>query len=52
MSAGGIGGALLGAEFSKKMDNKAVERLLLGLMLVIIGINLYNTAVFAAAVWG
>ena len=52
MSAGGIGGALLGAAFSKKMDNKAVERLLLGLMLVIIGINLYNTAVFAAAVWG
>lgn len=51
MSAGGIGGALLGAAFSKKMDNKAVERLLLGLMLVIIGINLYNTAVFAAAVW-
>lgn len=47
MAAGGIGGALAGAEISKKMDNKAVERLLLVLMLVIIGINIYNVVVFS-----
>lgn len=50
MAAGGIGGALLGAAISKKLDNKAVERLLLVLMLVIIGINVYNVAVYGMAV--
>lgn len=50
MAAGGVGGALLGAAISKKMDNKAVERLLLVLMLVIIGINIYNVAVYGMAV--
>lgn len=49
MAAGGIGGALLGATISKRMDNKAVERLLLVLMLVIIGINIYNVAVYGMA---
>lgn len=52
MAAGGVGGALLGAAVSKRMNNQAVERLLLALMMVIIGINAYNTAVFAAAVIG
>lgn len=50
MAAGGVGGALLGAAISKKLDNKAVERLLLILMLVIIGINIYNVAVYGMAV--
>lgn len=51
MAAGGIGGALLGAAVSKKLSSKSVERLLLGLMLVILGINLYNVAVYAGAVF-
>ncbi len=49
MAAGGIGGALIGSALSKKMDNRAVERLLLGLMLVIIGINVYNVIVYGMA---
>lgn len=52
MAAGGVGGALLGASISKKIDNKAVERLLLALMLVIIGINIYNVVVYGMAVAG
>lgn len=47
MASGGIGGALLGAAISKRLDNSAVERLLLGVMLVIIGINGYNIFRFA-----
>ena len=50
MAAGGVGGALLGAAVGKRMDNRAVERLLMLLMLVIIGINLSNTLRFALAV--
>lgn len=50
MAAGGVGGALLGAAVGRRMDNRAVERLLMLLMLVIIGINLYNTLRFALAV--
>lgn len=46
MAAGGVGGALLGAATSKKLDDKGVERLLLALMLGIMGINLYNVAVY------
>ncbi len=49
MAAGGIGGALFGTALSKKMDNRAVERLLLGLMIVIIGINIYNVVVYGMA---
>lgn len=52
MAAGGVGGALLGAAISRKMDNRAVERLLLVLMLAIIGTNIYNTVSFLAAVCG
>lgn len=52
MAAGGIGGALLGAALSRRMDNKAVERLLMALMLVIIGINVYNVAVYGMAAAG
>ena len=52
MAAGGCAGALLGAAIGQKMNNRAVERLLLGLMLVIIGVNLYNVAVYGAAAAG
>ncbi len=52
MAAGGVGGALLGNRFAKKMDNKAVEKLLMGLMLVIIAINIYNVAVYGFAALG
>lgn len=49
MAAGGVGGALLGAVISRRLDNRAVERLLLGLMLVIIGINICNVVVYGMA---
>ena len=49
MMAGGIGGALLGGALSKRMDNRAVEKLLMGLMLVIIGINVYNVIHYGMA---
>lgn len=52
MAAGGIGGALLGAAISKKMNNKAVERLLMLLILMIIGINICNVLFFGMAVMG
>lgn len=52
MAAGGCAGALLGAAIGQKMNNRAVERLMLGLMLVIIGVNLYNVAVYGAAAAG
>ena len=42
MVAGGIGGGILGRLFNKKMDNGAVDRLFVLLMLVIIGISIYN----------
>ena len=46
MALGGVGGALLGAELAKKMDNKAVEKLLLALMLMIILLNIYNAGAY------
>ena len=52
MMAGGIGGALLGGAWSKRMDNRAVEKLLMALMLVIIGINVYNVVQYAVPVFG
>ena len=42
MVAGGIGGALIGAAISKKIDNKGVEKILKALLLVIIAIDFYN----------
>lgn len=52
MAAGGVGGALAGAAAGRRMDNRAVERLLMGLMVVIIGINVYNTVSYGVAVFG
>lgn len=43
MVAGGIGGGIVGRALNKKMDNRAVDKLFIGLMGVIIGICVYNT---------
>ena len=43
MVAGGIGGGIAGRALNKKMDNKAVDKLFIALMVVIIGIRLWNT---------
>lgn len=42
MVAGGIGGGIVGRSLNRKMDNRAVDKLFLGLMAVIIGICVYN----------
>lgn len=43
MVGGGIGGGIVGRKLNKKIDVHTVERLFMGLMLVIIGICVYNT---------
>ena len=43
MVVGGIGGGIAGRSLNKKMDNRAVDKLFIGLMTVIIGICFYNT---------
>lgn len=42
MVIGGISGGVSGRYFNKKMDSRAVDQLFLLLMLVIIGISIYN----------
>jgi uncharacterized protein len=42
MVAGGVGGGIVGRMIYRRMDNRAVERLFMILMAVIIGISLYN----------
>ena len=42
MVAGGIGGGIVGRVLNKKMDNRAVDKLFICLMAVIIGICVYN----------
>lgn len=42
MVAGGIGGGIVGRGLNRKMDNRAVDKLFMGLMLLIIGICVYN----------
>ena len=42
MVAGGIGGGIVGRSLNRKMDNRAVDKLFIGLMAVIIGICVYN----------
>ena len=44
MVAGGIGGGIVGRALNKKMDNRAVDKLFICLMVVIIGICVYNAA--------
>lgn len=50
MVAGGIGGGIAGRFVNKKMDNKAVDKLFIGLMVVIIGISIWNTWKYACLV--
>ena len=42
MVAGGIGGGIVGRKLNKKMDNKAVDKLFVGLMVLIVAICVYN----------
>ena len=42
MVAGGIGGGIVGRSLNKKMDNRAVDKLFIGLMVLIVGICVYN----------
>ena len=42
MVAGGIGGGIVGRALNKKMDSRAVDKLFICLMVVIIGICVYN----------
>ena len=44
MVAGGIGGGIVGRMLNKKMDNWAVDKLFIGLMVLIVGICVYNAA--------
>ncbi len=43
MVAGGIGGGIVGRSLNKKMDNKAVDKLFIGLMVLIVAICVYNS---------
>ncbi len=42
MAAGGIGGGIVGRKLNRKMDNRAVDKLFSCLMILIIGICIYN----------
>ena len=42
MVAGGIGGGIVGRRLNRKMDNRAVDKLFICLMVVIVGICIYN----------
>ena len=42
MVLGGILGGMAGRAANKRLDNAAVEKLFVGLMALIIGINVYN----------
>ena len=42
MVAGGIGGGIVGRSLNKKMDNRAVDKLFIGLMVLIVAICVYN----------
>ena len=42
MVMGGIGGGIVGRSLNKKMDNRAVDKLFIGLMVLIVGICVYN----------
>ena len=46
MMIGGVGGALIGANISKRIDNKGVEKVLKALLIVIIMIDFYNVLKF------
>ncbi|MBR3396473.1 MAG: sulfite exporter TauE/SafE family protein [Lachnospiraceae bacterium] len=46
MIAGGVGGAILGAAITKRIDNKGVEKLLKLLILFVIAVSIYNILKF------
>ena len=48
MIAGGIGGGIIGRALSKRMDNSHTDKLLMGLMVVIMGVCVYNMTRFLA----
>lgn len=48
MVAGGIGGGMTGRALNKKLDNSAVDKLFICLMVVIIGISIWNAWQYAA----
>lgn len=47
MALGGVGGAIIGGIYSKKLDNKSVEKIVKILLFVIIIINIYNIIKFS-----
>ena len=48
MMSGGIFGGIVGRKLSKKMDNRAVDKLFIALMCFIILISFYNAGVYAS----
>ena len=50
MVCGGIGGGMIGRFFSRRMDNRAVDKLFIGLMIVIMGISVWNTCRYSGIV--
>ena len=48
MVCGGIGGGIAGRIVNKRMDNAAVDKLFIGLMVLIIAISIYNTVRYTA----
>ena len=49
MVIGGILGGTLGSKVNKKIDEEGVNKLFIMLMIVIIGINIYNAFKFGLA---
>ncbi len=46
MAAGGVGGALIGAAITKRINNKGVERLMKALILIVMLICIFNSVKF------
>ena len=49
MVIGGILGGTLGSKVNKKIDEEGVNKLFIALMIVIVGINIYNAVKFGLA---
>ena len=49
MVVGGISGGMVGRKINKRIDDRQVERLFIGLMVIITLISLYNAWRFWAA---
>ena len=50
MVAGGILGGTLGSKVNSKIDESGVDKLFIALMIVIVGVNIYNAVKFGTAV--